>query len=409
MILRFVKNNLLAKSLRNVLVIISCTVSILLMLMMVNISAQINEQFGLSTDRYLYILGGNCSETDLVLDGLFFYDMPKKRLAFTEYEQVKEIEGVKAAVPIAMADYVTGTNYRIIGTDKTFFEQNGKAVYAMASGAYLGDYAAAEHHAPIVLGANVASRLHLDVGATFTASHGHEESAEHKSFAYEVVGVLAYTGTAIDNAAYTHYEAIWASHAHLEQQEEGEEEEEENHAEEGFIHLVLLSVDMTGTNNLLARYQHATGVTLTSTIETLRNVFSLFGNASKIVVAIIVIVIVMAFNMLFLAMFTSVGERRRDVAILRALGSNRGKILATMIIESLVILTISALLGWLLSFAGLAIVGTTFTGMLGIVINPTIMCIEELYIILGSFGIGLLATLLPALMVYHTEPNQYLR
>ena len=408
MLLRFVKNNLLAKPLRNVLVVVSCTVSILLMLIMVNVSAQINDQFGVSTERYTYVLGGNCSDTDLVLDGLFFYDMPTKRLAYEEYEHIKAVEGVKAAVPIAMADFVTGTNYRVIGTDNTFFQQNGENVYELAGGAYLGDYKEVQNQADVVLGSNVADKLHMTVGDTFTASHSHEKSGEHANYIYNVVGVLAPTGTAVDNAAYTHYQAIWASHAHLEEEEE-EEEEEENHAENGFIHLVLLSVSLAGSNNLITIYHDATTVTLANTIDTLHDVFSLFGDASKIVVGILIIVIVMAFNMLFLAMFTSAGERRRDVAILRALGSNRGKILLTMLLESVVILSISCLAGWLLSFAGLAIVGTTFTGMLGIVVNPTLLYIEELYIILGSYAVGLVATLLPALMVYNTEPNKYLR
>lgn len=411
MLLRFVKNNLLAKPLRNVLVVISCTVSILLMLMMANVSDQISDQFGMSTERYSYVLGGNCSETDLVLDGLFFYDIPKKRLPFAEYEQIKGIEGVKAAVPIAMADFVTGTNYRVIGTDKTFFVQDGEAVYALSAGDYLGDWADAPNQANVVLGASVADKLRLTVGDMFTASHSHEAEGEHAQFIYHVVGVLATTGTAVDNAAYTNYEAIWASHAHVHdgEEEEEEEEEEENHAEEGFIHLVLVSANVTGINNLMTAYHNATTVTLAGTVDTLHDVFSLFGDASQIVLAILIIVIVMAFNMLFLAMFTSAGERRRDVAILRALGSNRGKILLTMLLESAVILTVSCLAGWLLSFAGMAIVGATFTGMLGIVISPVKMCIAELYIILGSYAVGLAATLLPALMVYRTEPNKYLR
>lgn len=407
MLLRFVKNNILAKPLRNVLVVISCTVSILLMLMMINISEQVNDQFGTSTERYTYVLGGNCSETDMVLDGLFFYDMPKKRLPFAEYEQVKAIEGVKAAVPIAMADFVTGSDYRVIGTDSTYFVQDGVALYALSSGVYLGEYDPTPNAADVVLGHTVADNLKLDVGSVFTASHSHDAEGEHAQFAYHVVGVLAPTGTAVDNAAYTHYQAVWASHAHAEEDEE--EEGEENHAEEGFIHLVLLATTINGMNNLVQTYANATNVTLAGTVDTLHGVSALFGDAGKIVLAIIVIVIVMAFNMLFLAMFTAVGERRRDVAILRALGSSRAKIFCSMLLESFILLTVGCLAGWLLSFAGLAVIGGTFTGMLGIVISPVKRCLAELYIILGSYGVGLLATLLPALLAYRTEPIQYLR
>lgn len=410
MLLRFVKNNLTAKPLRNILVVISCTVSILLMLMMVNISSQITAQFNVSTEKYNYVLGGNCSDTDLVLDGLFFYDMPTKRLDINYLDEVKAIDGVGAAVPIAMADNVTGTTYRVIGTTDEFFVNASGVNYALAEGNYLGTAENFEHGANVVLGANVAKKLGLSLGSTFTASHSADAEGEHAGFVYTVTGILKATGNSLDNAAYTDYKAVWAAHEHVgEEGAEEEEEGEDNHAENGFIHLILIAASPSGMNNLQAAYDGNQQVTLASTINTLNNVFSLFGDASKIVLAIIIIVIIMAFNMLFLAMFTAAGERRRDVAILRAIGSDRGKILLTILLEALIIMTVSCLLGWLLSFAGLALTGGIFTGMMGIVIKPTAMCIEELYIVLGSFGIGILATLIPALMVYKTEPSKYLR
>ena len=192
-------------------------------------------------------------------------------------------------------------------------------------------------------------------------------------------------------------------------EEEEEEEEEENHAEQGFIHLVLIAASIDGMNNLMTTYAGNDSVTLASTSATVHDIYTLFGDAGQLVVAIVVIVVIMAFNMLFLAMFTAAGERRRDVAVLRALGSGRGKILATMLLEALAILAAACLVGWLLSFAGLAIVGSLFTGMMGIVVSPVVHCIEELYIILGTFAVGLAATAIPALMVYNTEPTRYLR
>ena len=424
MMLRFVKNNLLAKPLRNALVVVSCIVSILLMLVMVNIGQQINDQFSLSTQRYSYVLGGNCADTELVLDGLFFYDMPTKRLPIEDWETVGNIEGVTAAVPIAMADYVTGTPYRMIGTDRTFFVHNGDLVYPLAAGRALGQYTDTPNAAEVVLGSTVAKKCGLDLGGTFTASHSEGAGGEHANFVYTVVGILAPTGTAIDNAAYTHYQAVWQAHGvghhHEDEADEDEEhdehdehedegEEHENHAETGFIHLVLLSTTIDGMNNLMAAYDHSEDLTLASTAGTIHDIYTLFGDAGQLMVGVVVIVIVMAFNMLFLAMFTAAGERRREVAVLRALGSSRGKILATMLLESVVILTLACLVGWLLSFAGLAIVGGLFTGMMGIVVSPTVLCIQELYIILGSYAVGLTATVIPALMVYNTEPTRYLR
>lgn len=409
MILRFVKNNLLAKPLRNALVAISCTVSILLMMVLVNISGQINGQFAKSTQRYNYVLGGNCADTELVLDGLFFYDMPTRRLAIEHLDEVKALDGVLAAVPIAMADYITGTKNRVIGTDASFFFNRNEVVYRMAQGRALGEYVPQENAAEVVLGSAVAKQRNFTLGSTFTASHSESKGGEHEGFVYTVVGIMEPTGTAVDNAAYTHYQSVWAAHGVGEEEEEEEGEEEENHAEQGFIHMVLVYASINGMQSLMDTYNNTGNVALANTIDTVSDIYSLFGDAGQIVVAVVIIVIVMAFNMLFLAMFTAAGERRREIAVLRALGSSRNKILLTMLLESIAILTLSCLAGWLLSFAGLAVVGQLFTGMMGIVIDPTVMVIEELYIALGTYGIGLVATAIPALMVYNTEPTRYLR
>ena len=80
-----------------------------------------------------------------------------------------------------------------------------------------------------------------------------------------------------------------------------------------------------------------------------------------------------------------------------------------ILLESLLLMSISSVLGIIVSFAGLAIIGNIFTGMLGTSIAPFAFCIEEVYIIFGSMALALLAASIPAIAVYRTEPTKYLR
>ena len=410
MTFRFVINNILSKPLRNILVVISCTLSIILMLMMVSIYKQVDKQYTQSNTDYNIVIGAKGSKTDLVLDSMFFNGVPENTIDYEVYEKIEDdmsspTPHFSSAFPIAMGDNVNG--YALVGVLPAFLNK-----YKVAKGEALGDYDAERPSA--VIGASVAKSISYDIGDTFSGSHNHAlsdeyvEEKEPAAFKYYVTGILEKTDTAIDNAIFCNLEAVWSVHEHS--HEEGEENEEHDHGAEGPLSAIIALA--IGSNYQYVLNDFAAGETdvmVVSIGETLSSVMSLFGSAGGIVMAVIVVVIIMSFNMLFLAMFTSANERKRDVAILRAIGSNRQRILITILLEAVVIMTVSSVLGYLLSFAGLAIVGGVFSSMMGISVSPVFVCIEQLYIILGGFAVAILATLIPALTVYKTEPSKYLR
>lgn len=407
MTFRFVINNILSKPLRNALVVISCTLSIILMLMMVSIYKQVDRQYTESYTDYNIVIGAKGSKTDLVLDTLFFNGVPENTIDYEVYEKVEEdmasaTPHFASAFPIALGDNVNG--YALVGVVPAFLNK-----YKVAKGDALKEF---DHDRPaVVIGASVAKAY--GIGDSFSGSHNHAlseeyvEEADHAAFKYYVVGVLEKTDTAFDNAIFCNIEAVWAVHSH--HHDEEEEEHDHDHAEGPLSAIVALSLGGNYQYVLNNFLKDDGSVMVVSIGETLTSVMSLFGSAGGIVMAVIVVVIVMSFNMLFLAMFTSANERKRDVAILRAIGSNRQRILITILLEAVVIMTVSSILGYLLSFAGLAIVGGVFSSMMGISVSPVFACVEQLYIILGGFAVAILATLIPALTVYKTEPSKYLR
>ena len=411
MTFRFVMNNILSKPLRNILVVISCTLSVILMLMMISIYKQVNKQYTDSNTDYNIVIGAKGSKTDLVLNSVFYNGIPENTIDYEVYEKIEEdIESAtphfSAAFPIAMGDNVNG--YSLVGVLPEFLNK-----YSAIRGELLSAYD--ESKPTAVLGYNVAKAISYEIGDTFSASHSHALSEEyleehdHAAFKYTVIGVMKKTGTSFDNAIFCNIEAIWAVHSHHHDEEEEAHEHEHEHAEGPLSAIIALAI---GSNYQYVLNNFAADdpdVMVVSIGETLSSVMNLFGSAGGIVMAVIIIVIIMSFNMLFLAMFTSANERKRDVAILRAIGSNRQRILVTILLEAVVLMTVSSIVGYLLSFAGLAIVGGLFSSMMGISLAPAFVCIEQLYIILGGYVVAILATLIPALTVYKTEPSKYLR
>ena len=66
------------------------------------------------------------------------------------------------------------------------------------------------------LGADLAAQSNLAVGATFIGAHGmgsREGEHMHETHSYQVVGVLAPTGTVVDRIVLTDVASVWAVHA----------------------------------------------------------------------------------------------------------------------------------------------------------------------------------------------------
>ncbi|MFI5954191.1 FtsX-like permease family protein [Cryptosporangium sp. NPDC051539] len=103
----------------------------------------------------------------------------------------------------------------------------------------------------------------------------------------------------------------------------------------------------------------------------------------------------------------SVLERRREIAVLRALGLTRGQLYATLTLEGAIMALLAAVLGTVLGI-GLGIAGTlaAFGGQDGLQIGVPVLSI--VFVLLGAAVIGVLAALPPARRASRTAPVEAL-
>jgi putative ABC transport system permease protein len=104
---------------------------------------------------------------------------------------------------------------------------------------------------------------------------------------------------------------------------------------------------------------------------------------------------VIAATTIFLAMYGSVSDRRRDLAILRALGASRQRILAIVLVECLVVSVLGAIFGVAGGIAGALGVGSAITDAsnVQVIVQPSLI---EPALALSMVVLGLLAGLVPA-------------
>ncbi len=106
-----------------------------------------------------------------------------------------------------------------------------------------------------------------------------------------------------------------------------------------------------------------------------------------------------------------VAQRRREVALLRAVGATRRQVLGGVLVEAATIGLVSALLG-LLSGVGLAIAIRSLLGLVGVDIPTTSPAVETRTIVAGmtvGIGVTILAALLPAWSATRVAPMEALR
>src|SRR5580765_5166294 len=154
--------------------------------------SQLEERMGRDARGIDLVVGAKGSPMQLILSGIYQLDAPTGNVPFSSIEYLSKNRLVRRVIPLALGDSWKG--YRIVGSGRDYLEHYGAK---LASGT--------AHEKPMdaVLGAEVAARTGLGVGASFTGAHGLGGQGEEHEDPYRVVGVLAPNGTVLDRLVLT--------------------------------------------------------------------------------------------------------------------------------------------------------------------------------------------------------------
>ncbi len=170
---------------------------------------------------YNLIVGAKGSPLQLVLNSVYLVSKPVENIAWDFYQEflpaAERPDGVAGryagsvaiAVPICMGDYFQ--SYRVVGTNAAYFDRltvgDGRP-FAFAAGRNFRD----DEFFGGVLGGTVAQKLGLQVGDTFSPTHGADDGLVHDPFT--VTGILARTDTPVDRGVYVNMEGFYLQEGH---------------------------------------------------------------------------------------------------------------------------------------------------------------------------------------------------
>ena len=336
------------------------------------------------------VLGARGSKLQLVLNAIFHLEASPGNVAAADYEFIKNHPAVKLAIPIAVGDNLRG--YRIVGTVPELFtdvEYVPGRKFTLSAGKPF-DPAAKE----AVLGDFVAGKLGLKVGDTFHPFHGliFDEKNQHAE-TYTVTGVLAPSNTPADKVIWIPLHGLQTMSGH-----------DPRAATD--VSAVLIQLKSPTAGFMLDMMYNKQGNRLTFAYPIgaiMAELFQKIGWFDKVLTLVAYLVAFVSATGVLVAIYNSMAARRRDIAILRALGAGRLTLFGAIVIEAAVI----GALGMAGAFAVYAVivtaVATVIRAQTGVLLETFTYNPVMLWSTLGMIVLCALCGLLPAWKAYRTD------
>ena len=354
------------------------------------VKTQSQSAFTQTTTGFDAVLGARGSKLQLVLNAIFHLEASPGNLAYADYEAIRRHPMVKAAVPIAVGDNLRG--YRLVGTLPDLFANveytPGKKFVVRPGGrVFAGDAKEA------VAGSFAAERLGLKVGDKFRPFHGlaFDPKNEHADD-YVVTGILAPTNTPVDRVVWIPLRGIQTMSGH-----------DAKTATD--VSAVLIQLRAPAAGFMLDTMYNKQGNRLTFAYPVGAIIAELFGKIAwfdQVLTLVAYLVALVAAGSVLASIYNSMSARRRDLAILRALGAKRRTIFGAVLAEA-------ACIGALGSAAGFAVYLGLFAGVAGVIRAQTGVVLDlwarhpVLWVCpIAMIGLCALGGVVPALKAYGT-------
>ena len=392
-----------------VLTILSVALGVGLISAILTLRDETQRRFEEEGQAFDLVIGAKGNPLQLVLSTVYFLDAPTGNVDWALYEALKDHDDVTALFPVGMGDTYAG--FRIVGVTPELmdFEPGGRTPYALAEGSHFTKPFEA------VIGANVAETTNLKLGDTFVGTHGMVASpyAEvHEHHPYTVVGILQRSGSPNDRAIFCDLQSVWDVHNHGDEEEHDaaaaaatEDEADDHHHHDKEITALLVKLESPAIRfefkDMINRRSNAMAAIPIQEIQKLYE--QLLGTAKLVLLAIGYLVVAISALSILIGLYMAILQRKRDLAIMRALGATRGEIFGAVIIEAFWVTLLGILVGWLLGSTVCMVLNRYLVVKIGFHVPPVSLSADLVAAYSAVLLMGLVAGILPAWQAYRTN------
>lgn len=346
--------SLRARLVISLLTVASIALSVALLVGIEHVRSGVRESFAGTIRGTDLIVGARGGTTQVLLSTVFGMAAPSGSIQWSTYERWSQHPAVAWTIPYALGDSHRG--FRVIGSTADFFERyrfrDRRVEFAAGR--------APERIDDVVIGHEVAERLGYAIDDEVVLAHGVGEVsfAEHEVHPFRIRGIIARTSTPIDRALYVTLDGLTAMHR--------------DEAERGGLAMgppqeasagpAPITAFLVGTKNrfetlrLQREMNEDRSDPLTAIIPgvALAQLWQTVGNAETAMRIVAIFTLLVGLIGMCVALYASLESRRREMAILRAVGAGPRTIVALLVAESAVLATAGAALGVALVYALIA-------------------------------------------------------
>lgn len=389
-----------------VLTVVAVALSVAMLLGVERLRADARAGFAQSLSGTDLVVGARSGPVQLLLYSVFHIGDATANLSWKSVEAIAGHPLVDWVVPVSLGDSHRG--FRVVGTTPDFFERyrhgEGRALRLADGTVFDGVFEA-------VVGAEVAERLGYAPGDEIVVAHGAADVgfARHDDKPFRVVGVLARSGTPVDRSVLVSLASIeaihldWAGGARMPGIAIPAEQVRRFDLAPKAVTAALVGLKSRVAVFRVQRFvnefpdEPLTAVLPGATLQQLWGIIAIAEHAMLVVSGVVVLV---GLAGLVAVVTAGLGERRRELALLRAMGAGPRHVFALLALESLVIGVAGCVLGVALVQCAALVLGPWLEAQHGLLVTARWLSSTEWAMLGGVLGATLLASLVPGVRAY---------
>ncbi|EGR2692580.1 ABC transporter permease [Vibrio parahaemolyticus] len=388
-----------------VLTIMTVAISVILLLGVERIRTQAKDSFANTISGTDLIVGGRSGQVNLLLYSVFRIGNATNNIDWKSYQEFSQHRAVDWAIPISLGDSHKG--FRVMGTNHSYFEH-----YKYGSKQPLTFSKGKEFNGlfETVLGSDVAKQLGYQIGSEIIIAHGISDVgfSRHDKLPFKVVGILAPTGTPVDKTVHVSLEAIeaihvgWESGARLGPTPDAKVLQERDFQPKQITAMLVGLKSRIQTFALQRQINNYPKEPLSAIMPgvALHELWGMMSVAEQALMAVSGFVVIAGLLGMLSSLLTSLQERRREMAILRAMGARPRHVFSLLISEASLLTAAGIVTGVLGLYAILALLQHLIQQHYGI--NLTLSTLSAYEWMLLSFVqcAGIVIGFIPAFRAY---------
>jgi len=409
MLFKLTLSSLYARFLTVSMTVCAISLSLMLYLSVEKLRTSAYTSFTDTISQTDLIVGSRTSSIQLLLYSVFRIGNATNNITWESYEDIINRDEIAWSVPISLGDSHKG--FRVMGTNIEFFDRykyRGGQSLEIEEGSYFNDLY------DVVLGFGVAEKLGYQIDSPLIVSHGLQSFTDHDDQPFKVSGILAKTGTPVDNTVIVSLQAIeaihvdWSSGTKIQGQETPIDQIRKMDLSPKNITAALVGVKSKLQVFKLQRWINEYPEEALSSIlpgVALQELWRIVGIVENLLLGISVVVIFTTLIGMAAIVFSSLNERRREMAIWRAMGAPPSIIIGLLMIEAFIISILSVIVSTILLFLLLYLLQPWIDNTYGILVDIEMLSLGDIFIFILFILAAMIVSLIPAIRAYWFSIN----